>query len=306
MIVILVPGRRSPLQGPLVPGQGTSVNLCEAGNNLELHGFLSRLLLMISIYSSIHHSFSLNAARQSRRHPHPISITCHAVKSAKRLQNGPQIGQRGGREPKIVEISPGCGEEWKVASVVEMLRNGGVRRNLRFISAAFLGRPSLLWLVALSTCVHRVSMPGSPATMQVGIIPTDTLPAIVADLENRDAIIKLYAIKEMSTKKPLSILCRNFQDISHYTAGWVGGRVLGGSRADPISFVVVGAVDILRSETPAITPPASPSPLGRLPVSNEPGARNWFNVIRKILPGPVRSCTQQLMVRAFPVKYFTG
>ncbi len=56
---------------------------------------------------------------------------------------------------------------------------------------------------------------------QVGIIPTDTLPAIVADLENRDAVLKLYAVKEMSSKKPLSILCRNFQDISYYTAGWV-------------------------------------------------------------------------------------
>ena len=84
--------------------------------------------------------------------------------------------------------------------------------------------------------------PCTADTPQVGIIPTDTLPAIVADLENRDAIIKLYAVKEMSTKKPLSILCRNFQDLSHYTAG--------------------------------------------LPVSNEPGSPNWFNIIRRILPGP--------------------
>lgn len=30
---------------------------------------------------------------------------------------------------------------------------------------------------------------------QVGIIPTDTLPALVADLENRDACLKLYRIK---------------------------------------------------------------------------------------------------------------
>lgn len=62
----------------------------------------------------------------------------------------------------------------------------------------------------------------SPA--QVGIIPTDTLPAIVADLENREAAQQLYRVKEMDAKKPLSILCRNFQDISHYTGGWARRR----------------------------------------------------------------------------------
>lgn len=76
----------------------------------------------------------------------------------------------------------------------------------------------------------------------VGIIPTDTLPAIVADLENREAAQQLYRIKEMDPKKPLSILCRNFSDVSHYTGGF--------------------------------------------PASNEPGAPNWFNIIRRILPGP--------------------
>src|SRR5690348_6524738 len=30
-----------------------------------------------------------------------------------------------------------------------------------------------------------------------GIIPTDTLPALVADLENRDAVARLYQIKEL-------------------------------------------------------------------------------------------------------------
>jgi len=76
----------------------------------------------------------------------------------------------------------------------------------------------------------------------VGIIPTDTLPAIVCDLENRDAVLRLYAVKDMDPKKPLSILCRDFKDIAHYTGG--------------------------------------------LPVSNEPGSRNWFNTVRRILPGP--------------------
>eukprot|EP00877_Chromochloris_zofingiensis_P003194 jgi/Chrzof1/12876/Cz07g10170.t1 len=54
----------------------------------------------------------------------------------------------------------------------------------------------------------------------VGIIPTDSLPAVVCDLQNRNAVLKLYNVMELSAKKPLSILCRNFSDISHYTLGF--------------------------------------------------------------------------------------
>lgn len=54
----------------------------------------------------------------------------------------------------------------------------------------------------------------------VGIIPTDSLPAVVCDLENRDAVLKLYACMQLSPKKQLSVLCRSFQDISHYTQGF--------------------------------------------------------------------------------------
>lgn len=56
--------------------------------------------------------------------------------------------------------------------------------------------------------------------VQVGIIPTDSLPAVVCDLQNRNAVLKLYNVMELSAKKPLSILCRNFSDISHYTLGF--------------------------------------------------------------------------------------
>lgn len=54
----------------------------------------------------------------------------------------------------------------------------------------------------------------------VGIIPTDSLPAVVCDLENKDAVLKLYACMQLSPKKQLSVLCRSFQDISHYTMGF--------------------------------------------------------------------------------------
>jgi len=47
-----------------------------------------------------------------------------------------------------------------------------------------------------------------PLLLQVGIIPTDTFPALVVDLLNRDAVLKLYNAKELDPKRPLSILCK--------------------------------------------------------------------------------------------------
>jgi len=56
--------------------------------------------------------------------------------------------------------------------------------------------------------------------MQVGVIPTDTYPALVCDLENRQAIKTLYTLKGASPSKKLSILVRNMSDISEYTMGF--------------------------------------------------------------------------------------
>ncbi|GFR52586.1 hypothetical protein Agub_g15180 [Astrephomene gubernaculifera] len=76
----------------------------------------------------------------------------------------------------------------------------------------------------------------------VGVIPTDTLPAIVCDLHNKDAVLRMYTVKEMDAKKPLSILCPNLSSVTQYTTGF--------------------------------------------PTSNTPGEPNWFNVVRRLLPGP--------------------
>jgi len=54
----------------------------------------------------------------------------------------------------------------------------------------------------------------------VGIIPTDTLPAVVCDMENKDAVRRLYLVKHMNPKKLLSLLCRGFSDIGTYTTGF--------------------------------------------------------------------------------------
>ncbi len=56
--------------------------------------------------------------------------------------------------------------------------------------------------------------------VQVGVLPTDTYPALVCDIDNRKAVEKLYTIKGLSPKKQLSILCRHLQDISTYTMGF--------------------------------------------------------------------------------------
>jgi len=62
----------------------------------------------------------------------------------------------------------------------------------------------------------------------VGIIPTDTMYALVCDINNAKAVNQIYKIKEMNPKKPLAILCRNFQDIEEYTRGLPVSQSAGG------------------------------------------------------------------------------
>ena len=54
----------------------------------------------------------------------------------------------------------------------------------------------------------------------MGILPTDTYPALVCDLEAKAAGQKIYDIKQMSPSKQLSILCRSLTDIGTYTLGF--------------------------------------------------------------------------------------
>lgn len=56
--------------------------------------------------------------------------------------------------------------------------------------------------------------------MQIGIIPTEGFPALVCDLCNTQAVLRLAAMKDVSPKKPMSILVRNFTDVDKYTLGW--------------------------------------------------------------------------------------
>lgn len=56
--------------------------------------------------------------------------------------------------------------------------------------------------------------------MQIGIIPTEGFPALVCDLCDTEAVLKLAAMKDVSPKKPMSIIVRNFTDVDTYTLGW--------------------------------------------------------------------------------------
>ncbi|KAH6781214.1 DHBP synthase RibB-like alpha/beta domain-containing protein [Perilla frutescens var. frutescens] len=58
----------------------------------------------------------------------------------------------------------------------------------------------------------------------VGVIPTDTVYAIVCDLRNSSAIERLRRIKDIEPSKPLSILCCSFKDIDTYTTGFPRGN----------------------------------------------------------------------------------
>ncbi|EEH57474.1 uncharacterized protein MICPUCDRAFT_5503, partial [Micromonas pusilla CCMP1545] len=61
----------------------------------------------------------------------------------------------------------------------------------------------------------------------VGIIPTDTKYAFVADLESRDAVQTLYRLKDAGVGKPMSVLVRGFSDIDAYTQGFPDNVVAG-------------------------------------------------------------------------------
>lgn len=61
----------------------------------------------------------------------------------------------------------------------------------------------------------------------VGVIPTDTVYAIVCHLNSDSAIERLRRIKNIEPSKPLSVLCRSFRDIDTYTSGFSRGDALG-------------------------------------------------------------------------------
>jgi Telomere recombination len=72
-------------------------------------------------------------------------------------------------------------------------------------------------IAALAALWHA---PVNQRAMQIGVIPTDSYPALVCDLENASSVQMLAAVKDVSPAKPMSILVKNFQDVDKYTLGW--------------------------------------------------------------------------------------
>ena len=58
----------------------------------------------------------------------------------------------------------------------------------------------------------------------VGVLPTDTYPALVCDVENKNAVETLYALKRANPRKSMSILVRHMADIAEYTQGFPVSR----------------------------------------------------------------------------------
>ncbi|CAA7400578.1 unnamed protein product [Spirodela intermedia] len=58
----------------------------------------------------------------------------------------------------------------------------------------------------------------------VGVIPTDTVYAIVCDVKSPSSIERLRRIKGIEDSKPLSILCRSLRDIDTYSMGFPRGN----------------------------------------------------------------------------------
>lgn len=53
----------------------------------------------------------------------------------------------------------------------------------------------------------------------VAVIPTDTVYGLVCGISHAGAIRRIYALKQMASKKPLSILVDDMQTVGRYTRG---------------------------------------------------------------------------------------
>jgi len=83
----------------------------------------------------------------------------------------------------------------------------------------------------------------------LGVIPTDTNYAFVCDVADRNAVERLYRVKGLDAKKPLSILCRDDRMISTYTRGLATSsfRAMRRCLPGPFTFILKASGDIPRT-----------------------------------------------------------
>lgn len=74
----------------------------------------------------------------------------------------------------------------------------------------------------------------------VGVIPTDTVYAFVCDSTSKKAVERIYSLKNMDPKKPLSLMCKDISDVSRWTRGFPNHwfRTIRRCLPGPYTFIV--------------------------------------------------------------------
>ncbi|MFH1529215.1 MAG: L-threonylcarbamoyladenylate synthase [Pseudomonadota bacterium] len=123
-------------------------------------------------------------------------------------------------------------------------------------------------------------------------LPTDTVYGVACDIENEDAVQRIYRLKGMDPKKLLSILCVDLTMASRYTMGiptaWF--RILKRELPGPYTFILPASKELPRAmlkqrKTVGIRVPDCPialeliRQLGRplLSTSIRMGENQWLN-----------------------------
>lgn len=174
----------------------------------------------------------------------------------------------------MLQLQADGSDAWRLEQAVKLLEAGGVRGPVRLqsmrdaaprIAPADCARRTLRLhgpparLAATPGCLgwrltggHTRTTPSPPRPpRQVGILPTDTLPAVVCDLEDRDAVLKLYNVMDLDPKKQLSILCR--------WGARLGGRGAAAAAVGCVARVLRAADHAMPALAPADCPPPPPS-----------------------------------------------
>ncbi len=82
----------------------------------------------------------------------------------------------------------------------------------------------------------------------LGVIPTDTVYAFVCAIDNKRTIERLYQIKKLDIRKPLSILCNDFSMVSQFTRGFPNTwfRIVRRCLPGPYTFILPANTQIPR------------------------------------------------------------
>lgn len=80
----------------------------------------------------------------------------------------------------------------------------------------------------------------------LGVIPTDTVYAYCCGIGSKSAIERLYQVKDIHPRKPLSILCRDLSMVSEYTRGLPtsGYRTLKRCLPGPYTFILKASSNV--------------------------------------------------------------